>query len=175
MSGLQDNNFILQMYKQQQMGENVDFMIKSGEQRIYVHSLFVRFCNPYLKLLLQSSCLCNQPTVLILPSLYASLLPNFVSLLYTGMTNKLSKDDLKNVKCLVRDLGFEHLAFTDDEEPYSDNPVAESSEIPLKVKGSGNPVLKTETNIEDHGRQESFKLSFPRSRSVPCVFEFKGY
>ena len=98
--GLQDKNFILQMYKQQQMGENVDFMIKSGEQRIYVHSLFVRFCNPYLKLLLQSSCLCNQPTVLILPSLYASLLPNFVSLLYTGMTNKLSDDDL------VRDMGF---------------------------------------------------------------------
>ena len=99
-TGLQDKKFILQLYKQQLMGENVDFMITSGEQMIYVHSLFVPFFNPYLKLLLQSSCLCNQPTVLILPSLYASLFPNFVSLLYTGMTNKLSDDDL------VRDMGF---------------------------------------------------------------------
>lgn len=173
MSGLQDKNFILHMYKQQQLGENVDFMIESGEQRIYVHSLFVRFCNPYLKLLLQSSCLCNQPTVLILPPLYASLLPNFVSLLYTGMTNKLSNDDLKNLKCLVRDLGFEHLAFTDDEEQSNDNIVAEPPEILLKVKGPGNPVLKTETNIEDHGRQESFKLSFPRSRSVRVFSNLK--
>ena len=42
-------------------------------------------------------------------------------LVFTGMTNKLSYDDLKNLKCLVRDMEFEHLDFNDDEEQYKDN------------------------------------------------------
>jgi hypothetical protein len=81
---------------------------------------------------------------------------------------------LKNLNCLVRVLGFEHLAFTDDEEQSNDNIVAEPPEILLKVKGPDIPLLKTETNIEDHGQEESFKLSFPGSRSVR-VFKFKIY
>ena len=165
MSNPQYDNFLSQMYKQQQLGENVDFVIESGEHRIFVHSVFVLSSTPYLRKLLESSCSCDQPTALILSSSFASILPNFVSLLYTGFANKLSDDDLSSLETLANELGFDQLDVSNSFDDNHGQPSVEESEI---------PVLKMETNIKDPKSNESFNLSFPSSRSVHVFSNLKN-
>ena len=106
MANLQDSDFILRMFQQQQLGDNVDFSIVSGDQRVLVHSLLVRCSTPYLKLLLTPDCMCNSPSGLILSSQYESILPNFVSFLYTGFTDSMTEYEVSNLISLTRELGF---------------------------------------------------------------------
>ena len=90
MANLQDSDIIVGMFQQQQLGENVDFSIESGDQKVLVHFLLVHCSTPYFKSLLTSDCMCNSPSGLILPSQYANILPNFVSFLYTGTSDSRS-------------------------------------------------------------------------------------
>ena len=45
MANLQDNDFIWKMFEQQQLGENVDFVIESGDNKVFVHSGIVSCSN----------------------------------------------------------------------------------------------------------------------------------
>lgn len=157
MPNLQEKMSLLQMYKQQQLGENVDFLIQSGDKMMFVHSLLVRFSNLYLRSLLLSSCVCNQPTVLILDPSYASVLHDLVSFFYTGCTENLPADKMLNLQRLVTELGFNNISQEGRKEP-----------IPsvLNCGVSELPVLKLDTLIKDQETKESYKLSFPESRHV---------
>ena len=50
---LQDDRFILDIYKQQQLGENVDLLIRSGKQKLLLQSAVVRFSSSYIRILLE--------------------------------------------------------------------------------------------------------------------------
>ena len=163
MQNPQDDNFFLEFYKQQQLGENVDFIIRSGKQKFLIHTAFARFSNTYLRMLTESSCICNQPTVLILDSSFASILDNFVSILYTGFTDKLSADKLSSLMCLLSELGFdnlsEHLA-----EQSNKSITFLSTDTPEEQEDPDIDVLEKETSIMDPETLKSFQLSFPKSR-----------
>ena len=158
---LQDDRFILDIYKQQQLGENVDFLIRSGKQKLLLQSAVVRSSSSYLRILLESSCICDQPTVLILDPSYASILDNFVSILYTGFTDNLSGDKLSSLFCLLSELGFENL-LKQSSKTITKTPPSISK--PSDKKDTKFPVLEKETSIKDPETQTSYMLSFPKSR-----------
>ena len=148
MANLQDSDFILRMFQQQQLGDNVDFSIVSGDQRVLVHSLLVRCSTPYLKLLLTPDCMCNSPSGLILSSQYESILPNFVSFLYTGFTDSMTDYEVSNLISLTRELGFvdieENNMESIDKSTKTGNILSESevSRISvLKVKTNHWPII----------------------------------
>ena len=77
MAYIEKYGLFAEMHKQQQVGENVDFMIKSGDQKVLVHALVLGCSSRYLKSLLQPSCVCNcdTPSILILPFQFLPFLP----------------------------------------------------------------------------------------------------
>ena len=77
------------MFEQQQLGENVDFVFESGDKKVFV-------------------------LILILSAHYATILPNFISLLYTGFTNNLSNDNVNTVMNLARELGFLNISVIEE-------------------------------------------------------------
>ena len=161
MANLQDSDFILRMFQQQQLGDNVDFSIVSGDQRVLVHSLLVRCSTPYLKLLLTPDCMCNSPSGLILSSQYESILPNFVSFLYTGFTDSMTDYEVSNLISLTRELGFvdieENTMESIDKSTKTGNILSESEVSRISV-------LKVKTKLENQTLGQSFDFSLPKSR-----------
>jgi hypothetical protein len=102
----------MSMLEQQQQGLYVDFSLSSGGKRILVHSLLIRNSCPILKVLLDSSCSCSQPNAIILPQKYSSILPNFVSLLYTG-SSIILKHLVPHLKELADLLGIDNVDLDD--------------------------------------------------------------
>ena len=59
---------------------------------MFAHSAMLLKSSSTLASLLQTPCFCSQPTVLILPPVYSPILSDFVSLLYSGYVENISKD-----------------------------------------------------------------------------------
>ena len=140
------------LYEQQQIGLNVDLKLISGRSSVFVHSAML-LKSDFLASLLQSPpCSCSPHTVLVLPSVYSSILLSFVSMLYTGYIEHISKDEAKNILDLAKDLVLLNVSILES-EPSVPN---ESSTSPITKEG----ILKLHTVFDSSDGGESSKLSF---------------
>ena len=164
MAYIEKYGLFAEMHKQQQAGENVDFMIKSGDQKVLVHALVLGCSSRYLKSLLQPSCVCNcdTPSTLILPFQFSSILAHFVTMLYTGSSNIISNDDVSKLKNLSDELGFSVNSATEtgNENNIDDHHVTQI----LGAAENMSACLKVKTRIDTLDPKGSFELSFPKSR-----------
>ena len=99
------------LHKQQKEGIDVDMKLQSGKKTIAVHSVILRFGSPFLASLVGSPCSCSRPDTLILHPLYTGVLPNLVSLLYTGYSENKSKSQMKLLQNLMKSLDFHGVVY----------------------------------------------------------------
>merc|ERR1719318_1304888 len=99
---------------------------------------------------LQTPCFCSHPTDIILPPVYSPVLSDFVSLLYSGYVENISKDKVTSLVNLATQLGIQNL----------------SSQLskPCSEAVPSVSVLKEKTVIKSYDSEDSFELSFPQSR-----------
>ena len=183
-------SLVKSMKQQQQAGLNVDFMLSSGGNRVFVHSCLIRNTSSLLTNLLGSSCSCSQPHAILLPSTYSTILSSFVSLMYTGIANNLAKASVTKILNLAKDLGFDNVACDEhinqkkkifkvkskvDIVERKEETVEEGDEIEEREDYTGEipstclvekraSGLKTNTNIVAQNSKKSLSLSFPQSR-----------
>jgi hypothetical protein len=141
------------LHSQQQTGLNLDIKLLSGGHSVFIHSAMLLNSSPMLASLLRTPCFCSQPTDLILPPVYSPILSDFVSLLYLGYVADISKDKVKLLVSLATEVGIHNLS-SEISEPES-----YTAAVP-RVN-----VLKLKTVIEIFDGENSFKLSFPKSRT----------
>ena len=98
------------LHTQQQIGLNVDIKLSSGDHSVFAHSAMLLKSSSTLASLLQTPCFCSQPTVLILPPVYSPILSDFVSLLYSGYVENISKDKVSILVNLATELGINNLS-----------------------------------------------------------------
>ena len=140
------------LHTQQQIGLNVDIKLSSGGHSVFAHSAMLLKSSSTLASLLQNPCFCSQPTVLILPPVYSPILSHFVSLLYSGYVENISKDKVSSLVNLAAELGIHYLS------SELSKPESYTEAVP-RVN-----ILKLKTVIESSGSEDPFKLSFPKSR-----------
>ena len=169
----------MSMLEQQQQGLNVDFSLSSGGKRILVHSLLIRNSCLMLKVLQDSPCSCSQPNGIILPQKYSSILPNFVSLLYTG-SSILLKHMVPHLKELADLLGIDNLDL--DDPKMKENVLSTESAVSQDQYENEDSTSDFQENIHlalklgtDIARKnkESFILSLPQSRNARCFSNLK--
>ena len=168
--------------------KNTDLTILSGDQMVSVHSVFLKNCSPVLDSLFQSSCPCSQPTAIILPSCFSSVLSSFASLLYTGNAFNITKDKVERLMLLTKELAIENVVVSDMNDDttvggpnlVTSNPDDRTETVgtvdrPLYLDLSEEiPVLKLETGISDFQSNETMRLYFPNSRIKRNITELKN-
>ena len=103
------------LHAQQQIGLNVDIELISGRYSVFVHSAMLLKSSLLASLLQSPPCSCSRPTVLILPPVYSSILSSFVSMLYTGYIEHISKDEARDLLGLAKELVLHHVSTLESE------------------------------------------------------------
>ena len=171
------SSLVKSILEQKQLGLNIDFLLSSGGKTILVHSFIIRNACPMLNVLLNSTCSCSQPNVIILPQRYSTILPNFVSLLYTG-SSTMPKEMVPQLKELAELLHVTNISLDDNKTIVDQSAVNE--EVTDGIHENRSNVLKLSTNIAQKN-QKSFKLSLPKSRiarnysSLKHVQQLEGF
>ena len=97
------------LHKQQQSSLNVDIKLSSGGHSVFAHSAMLTKSSTTLASVLQTPCFCSHPTDIILPPVYSPVLSDFVSLLYSGYVENISKDKVTSLVNLATQLGIQNL------------------------------------------------------------------
>ena len=171
------NNSLLEtIHNQCQSQANTDVTIHSGDQTVQVHSVFLKNCSPLLNSLFQFSCLCSQPSEIILPSCFSSVLDSFISLLYTGKASNITKEHVDQLILLSKELAIENIVVSDMKDDIDvDEPNPDRFDLETFNTIKETSVLKLETCISDFKSNETMKLSFPKSRIKRNITNLQHY